>query len=146
MTPTLCGRLLIALYRLDDYLIQTRNKHVRKELKGIYDSQVPGNDVKVSCISNKIYWDHREQPKADSLPWLKLSGILEIRKHCISIVAHRQRQAAQRYMRDDIPALLAQISLWVQSGARTASQERREALCRVLENTEKQLRKVRSKA
>ncbi|SCV48300.1 uncharacterized protein FFFS_08512 [Fusarium fujikuroi] len=45
------------------------------------------------------------------------------------------------YMKDQIPALIADIELWVQSGARTASEERREALCQTLDSVERRLRK-----
>lgn len=115
---------------------------MQRELKATYDKLRPGQNTKVFCISNKLYWDHRERSKVLSLPWLTLSGVLEVRKYCISIVANTQRLAATRYMKDEIPALLSQVDLWVQSGARTADEERRESLCRALDDAETQLSRV----
>lgn len=75
-------------------------------------------------------------------PHLELSGILDARRHCMSIVASSQRRTAMRYMNDQIPAFLAQVDLWVQSGARSASEERREIILRTLDDVEAQMSNV----
>ncbi|KAM5344685.1 hypothetical protein ACJ41O_010547 [Fusarium nematophilum] len=124
---------------LKTYLVTTRNAFVTSELRQKYNARV--DEIKVFCVSNKDYWDQRQEPKQTSLPFLQLSGILLVRKHCISIVANSQRRIATRYMKDQIPALLAQVNLWVQSGARTAGEEQREALCRRLDEVERRLRR-----
>ncbi|KAL2694823.1 hypothetical protein Neosp_001410 [[Neocosmospora] mangrovei] len=126
---------------LKEYLVTTRNSFVTQELRSKYNERVATDDIKIFCVSNKDYWDHRDEPKTRSARFLQLSGILQVRKHCISIVANSQRRIASRYIKDQIPALLAQVDLWVQSGARTASEERREALCRRLDDVERQLRR-----
>lgn len=113
-----------------------------QELRSKYNERV-ATEINIFCVSNKDYWDHRGEPKTQSAPFLRLSGIPKVRKHCISIVANSQRRIATRYIKDQIPAFLAQVDLWVQSGARTASEERREALCRSLDDVEGQLRRVR---
>ncbi|KAF4971538.1 hypothetical protein FZEAL_9822 [Fusarium zealandicum] len=128
-------------FELKTYLVTTRNTFVTRELRGRYNERVATDEIKVFCVSNKDYWDHREEPKQTSGPFLQLSGILQVRKYCISIVANSQRRFATQYMRDQIPALVAQVDLWVQSGARSASEERREALCRTLDEVERQLRR-----
>ncbi|KAM0427908.1 hypothetical protein ACHAPT_007367 [Fusarium lateritium] len=128
-------------FELKAYLVTTRNAFVTRELRDKYNSRVATDEIKIFCVSNKDYWDHREQPKTKSTRFLQLSGIFQVRKHCISIVANSQRRIATRYIKDQIPAFLAQVDLWVQSGARTASEERREALCRRLDNVERQLRR-----
>lgn len=84
----------------------------------------------------------RDEPKAQSRRFLDLSGILQVRKHCISIVAKSQRRIATSYMKDKIPAFLAQVDLWVLSGARTVSEERRDALCQKLDSVERRLSRV----
>ncbi|KAF4962888.1 hypothetical protein FSARC_9044 [Fusarium sarcochroum] len=104
-------------FELKDYLVQTRNQIITGQLRTLSAS------------------------RTESMRFLNLSGILLVRKHCISIVAHSQRRIATRYMKDEIPALLADIELWVQSGARTATEERREALCQSLNNIEQHLRR-----
>ena len=113
-----------------------------RELRDTYRDRVATDEIKVFCVSNQDYWEHREKPRQVSRPFLDLSGILQVRKYCISIVANSQRRIAMRYMNDQIPALLAQVDLWIQSGARTATEERREALCRTLDELERQLRRV----
>lgn len=45
-------------------------------------------------------------------------------------------------MNDDIPALLAQVELWVQSGASNATVERRAAIRESLGELERRLRRV----
>ncbi|KAL6357126.1 hypothetical protein LRP88_10744 [Fusarium phalaenopsidis] len=112
-------------HELKEYLVTTRNSFVTQELRNKYNERVATDEIKIFCVSNKDYWDHRDEPKTKSARFLQLSGILQVRKHCISIVANSQRRIATRYIKDQIPAFLAQVDLWVQSGARTASEERR---------------------
>ncbi|RKL48075.1 hypothetical protein BFJ70_g2433 [Fusarium oxysporum] len=125
--------------RLKEYLITTRNRIIIDSLTNTYAGRV--TDSRVFCVSNTIYWQNRTARKSEAERYLHLSGILQVRKHCISIVANSQRRIATQYMKDQIPALLADIELWVQSGARTASEERREALCQTLDSVERRLRK-----
>ncbi|KAL5613158.1 hypothetical protein FOVSG1_002221 [Fusarium oxysporum f. sp. vasinfectum] len=126
-------------FELKEYLITTRNRIIIDSLTNTYAGRV--TDARVFCVSNTIYWQNRTARKSEAKRYLDLSGILQVRKHCISIVANSQRRIATQYMKDQIPALLADIELWVQSGARTASEERREALCQTLDSVERRLRK-----
>ncbi|KAM6517873.1 hypothetical protein FSOLCH5_006643 [Fusarium solani] len=128
-------------FELKQYLVTTRNSFVTRELRIKYNERVTADEIKIFCVSNKDYWHYRDEAKAKSARYLQLSGILQVRKHCISIVANSQRGIATRYIKDQIPAFLAQADLWVQSGARTASEERRETLCRTLDDVERQLRR-----
>ncbi|KAF5678788.1 hypothetical protein FCIRC_6403 [Fusarium circinatum] len=124
-------------FELKQYLITNRNRIITDSLNTTYADRV----TRVFCVSNTIYWQNRTAKKSEAKRHLDLSGILQVRKHCISIVANSQRRIATQYMKDQIPALLADIELWVQSGARTASEERREALCQTLDSVERRLRK-----
>ncbi|KAF9772316.1 hypothetical protein IL306_009980 [Fusarium sp. DS 682] len=126
-------------FELKEFLIKTRNQIITDQLKVAYAGRV--TDARVFCVSNTIYWQNRTTKKSEAKRYLDLSGILQVRKHCISIVANSQRRIATQYMKDQIPALLADIELWVQSGARTANEERREALCQTLDSVERRLRK-----
>ncbi|KAF5628695.1 hypothetical protein F25303_10328 [Fusarium sp. NRRL 25303] len=126
-------------FELKSYLITNRNQIITDSLNTTYAGRVTPS--RVFCVSNTIYWQNRTARKSEAKRHLDLSGILQVRKHCISIVANSQRRIATRYMKDQIPALLADIELWVQSGARTASEERREALCQTLDSVERRLRK-----
>ncbi|KAG5797244.1 hypothetical protein H9Q69_003713 [Fusarium xylarioides] len=127
-------------FELKQYLITNRNQIITDSLNNTYAGRVTPS--RVFCMSNTIYWQNRTAKKSESKRHLDLSGILQVRKHCISIVANSQRRIATQYMKDQIPALLADIELWVQSGARTASEERREALCQTLDSVERRLRKI----
>ncbi|SCO45533.1 uncharacterized protein FFNC_10346 [Fusarium fujikuroi] len=126
-------------FELKAYLITNRNRIITDSLNTTYAGRVTPS--RVFCVSNTIYWQNRTVKKSEAKRHLDLSGILQVRKHCISIVANSQRRIATQYMKDQIPALIADIELWVQSGARTASEERREALCQTLDSVERRLRK-----
>ncbi|KAK7422488.1 hypothetical protein QQZ08_009478 [Neonectria magnoliae] len=128
-------------FELQAYLITTRNRIIKRKLQLQYSSKVPTGEVRVFCVSNKNYWDHRENPREAALPYLHLSGILEVRKYCISIVANSQRRIASRYMNHNIPDLYAQIQLWVQSGAGSADAERKEVVRHTLNRLETRLKK-----
>ncbi|KAI1275476.1 hypothetical protein F5Y07DRAFT_389933 [Xylaria sp. FL0933] len=124
---------------LQQFLITTRNAIVEQKLLDLYRHEVPGSQLKVFCASNAIYWDWREKPKDDSLPYLILSGILAIRQHCMSMVSESQYVAAKKYMRDDIGVLLGELDLWVQSGQGSLSAERRESIRNTLDTLERKL-------
>lgn len=90
-----------------------------------------------------LYWTHRNDiPKEKALPLLQLSGILAIRRHCMRIVSESQLRIATEYLRGDIPSLLSNIQLWVQSGAGSAAAEQREDIRRALDALEARLRSV----
>jgi len=81
-------------------------------------------------------------PKDDALPFLELSGILAVRKHCISLVAESQFRIAAKYIQDGIPVLLGDTDLWVQSGAGNMSAERRQTIREALDSLESRLQRV----
>lgn len=120
----------------------TRNEVVTTRLRAMYASRVSTGDIKVFCTSNTLYWEYRSRPREEGLQGLNLSGILVLRRSCIAIVADSQRRAATRYIRDQIPALLAQLQLWVQSGAGTAGAEHKEAVRKVLGDLEAAINEV----
>ncbi|KAI1423392.1 hypothetical protein F5Y12DRAFT_757515 [Xylaria sp. FL1777] len=126
-------------FDLQKFLITTRNAIVEKNLVELYKHEVPDNLLKVFCASNAIYWDFREAPKDESLPRLRLSGILTIRQHCMSMVSESQYVVAKKYMRDDIGVLLGELDLWVQSGQGSLSAERKEKIRSTLDTLERKL-------
>jgi hypothetical protein len=74
---------------------------------------------------------------------LDLSGIIQLRKHCTSIVSECQYRSATRYMNEDVPELLVQLQLWVGSSTANATEERRANIRQVVETIERQLMRVR---
>ncbi|KIW75046.1 hypothetical protein Z517_11817 [Fonsecaea pedrosoi CBS 271.37] len=125
--------------QLKTFIVTARNEKVTTELRKIYQSQIPGDDLPVFCVSNFLYWAHRMKPKAGAMPALQLSGILEVRKYCLSIVAQSQLRAAVEYMNNAIPALLGSIELWVQSGAGSLGAERKQAVRDTIRGIESKL-------
>ena len=127
--------------RLMQYLISNRKSDVIQSLDNAYRNTAQDNSLKVFCVSNTLYWENRES-RVDALRFLELSGILEVRKHCISMVANSQLRLTMKYINDDIPALLGDIELWVQSGAGNVSAARRAAIRQTLNTVEARLQSV----
>ncbi|KIY02880.1 uncharacterized protein Z520_01345 [Fonsecaea multimorphosa CBS 102226] len=125
--------------RLKTFLMTTRNEKVTADLRTAHQSHIPGGNLPVFCVSNRDYWEHRRNPKEEAMPLLHLSGILQLRRYCLSVVAESQLQAALDYMFDAIPALLGSVELWVQSGAGSLSAERKQAIRDTIEEIEKAL-------
>jgi hypothetical protein len=136
------GKANISL-RLKKFLIDNRNSEVTKALKNLYQDKVSGNELTVFCVDNIMYKDHRDNAKNVALPFLHLSGIIAVRKHCISLVASSQLRNAKAFIKDDIPALLGDIELWIQSGAGTVDAERKAEIRETVNALEAQLKRVR---
>jgi hypothetical protein len=103
---------------------------------------VPESGLRVFCISNADYWTYRDLSRDDALPFLKLSGIIAVRKHRISMVADYQLRAATKYIQNTIPAILSDITLWVESSAGSVTAERKQAVREALDVLEARLRRV----
>lgn len=128
-------------FELKSFLIRNRNQSVSEALRRLYGSRIPRADFRVFCVSNTDYWEHRDEPKDIALPYLQLSGVLEVRKHSISIVSQNQYRTATQFIKDDIPALIGSVDLWVQSGANSSSVEKKQAICNLLNELENDLRR-----
>ncbi|KAJ0313980.1 hypothetical protein Brms1b_007305 [Colletotrichum noveboracense] len=127
---------------LKTFLVETRNAEVTKKLQASYRDKVRGGIVHVFCISNTEYWSKATLPKDEAIPSLQLSGIIALRKHCLSIIADSQLRLATKFVTNDIPALLGEAGLWVESGAGSANAEQKSAVRRTLDKIERQLREV----
>lgn len=79
------------------------------------------------------------------MPLLNLSGILNLRKHCLAIVAESQLHAAKQYMHNGVPALLGSLQLWVDSGAGSADAETKQSIRATITRTKEQISAVRSR-
>lgn len=76
------------------------------------------------------------------MPFLRLSGILAVRKHCISLVAESQLRAAKSYITGSIPLVLQGIQLWVESGSGSMDAERRATIRSTLNELEVKMTRV----
>jgi hypothetical protein len=86
--------------------------------------------------------DNIDKPRNRSLPYLELSGIIDLRRHCIGIVSAGQKRAARRYMTEDVPALLHSLELWVEAGARGANAQQKVEIREAIERLESGLERV----
>ncbi len=124
-------------------MITTRNALVKPSLRDLYRDTIQGGDLHVFCASNTLYWEGRDLRSRDkAAPFLELSGIVTIRQHCMALVSETQLRVATKYLRDDIPNLLSNIELWVQTGAGTADAEKKRAVREALDVFGNYLRRV----
>jgi hypothetical protein len=129
-------------FDLLEYAIRTRNSHVAHDLRQTYPTQVEGDTLNVFCVGNKMYQDKRKLDKSIAERYLNLSGIIQVRKHLVAVVGESQLRASKNFLEHQIPALLRDIELWVQSGAGSASAEEKQAVRDVLGIVERKLQKV----
>lgn len=129
-------------FELLEYAIRTRNSHVTQDLRTAYQAQARGETLHVFCVGNKMYQEKRKLGKSVSRKYLSLSGVIEVRRHFIAAVGESQLRASKNFLEHNVPALLRDIELWVQSGAGSASAEEKQAVTRVLGKVEKNLEKV----
>jgi hypothetical protein len=87
-----------------------------------------------------MYWENRQKPRHTAQRYLELSGIIDLRRHCLSIVSSIQHQAAMMYITSNIPALLSEVELWVQSGAESQGAEQRRILRDTLDLVEDKIK------
>lgn len=98
----------------------------------------------MACVSNDDYWKKRDLPQDESRSLLNLSGIIRLRKHCISIVSESKYHAASKYMQHDVAALLGDIELWIQAGAPSLDVEQKQQIREAVDVVERRLKKVSS--
>ncbi|KAL2276767.1 hypothetical protein FJTKL_00429 [Diaporthe vaccinii] len=129
-------------YELKRYAIEMRNAYVVGRLQETYRDHTTAETLHIFCVSNTMYWEKRTAEKSAAEPFLNLSGIIAIRKHCTAIVSSSQLRTSSSFLDNDVPTLLSEIELWVQSGLGSSSAEQKEAVRRVLCTFEEQLQKA----
>ncbi|KAI3399760.1 hypothetical protein diail_5828 [Diaporthe ilicicola] len=130
----------VKAYELKRYVVETRNTKVTDALRQTYQQQVMQDTFPVFCVSNVLYWEKREEDRSVAEPFLNLSGIIAVRRHCLAMIAASQLRASTRFLDHDVPALLSDIELWVQSGDGSTSAEEKRAVRSVLDEVEHRLR------
>lgn len=131
-------------FELRECAVRTRNSHVTQDLRTEYQTraQARGEMLYVFCVGNEMYRTKRNLDKSVSGKYLSLSGIIDVRRHFIAAVGESQLRASKNFLEHNVPALLRDIELWVQSGAGSASAEQKEVVRRVLGKVERTLEKV----
>lgn len=129
-------------FELLRFIAQLRNNKVSRSLRDLYRNHSVATALQIFCVSNKVYWEHRENPATEALPYLSFSGILELRRYCIGIVAESRLSAAVSFIKDQIPAFLGSVELWVEAGSGNASAERKQQILDAVSSIECELNRV----
>ncbi|KJR89794.1 uncharacterized protein SPSK_06135 [Sporothrix schenckii 1099-18] len=120
--------------------MEDRNKSVQRELTSTYRNRLPGGIQNVFCVDNKQYWEL--WTKEGFVQHLPVTGIPRLRTHCLGKVAESRLKLAAKHVRDSIPALLAEVELWVESGARGSEAEQKKIIVEALDRAEADLEKT----
>lgn len=125
-----------------EYAVRTRNADVTQRLRAEYQGQTQGETLHVFCVSNQLYESKRNQDRSVSGRYLGLSGIIELRRHLISVVGESQLRVSKTFLEREVPILLHNIEFWVQSWAQNSSADEKQAVKDLLGKGEDHLRKV----
>ncbi|KAF2688370.1 hypothetical protein K458DRAFT_414140 [Lentithecium fluviatile CBS 122367] len=126
------------------HIIMLRNDKVSDRLREQYRNHPIATMLKIFCVSNELYSDNRQKPATIALPYLQLSGIVELRRYCIGIVAESHLRATRRFIKDEIPAFLGSVELWVQAGSGNASAERKQQILDAVSAIQRELAELTS--
>ncbi|EED13693.1 conserved hypothetical protein [Talaromyces stipitatus ATCC 10500] len=126
---------------LKRHIMAVRNQKVCSDLRERYSADP---NMPTFCVSNTMYSEQRDKPVQESLPFLNLSGILELRRYCIGIVAESHLQAATKYIKREIPALLGSIELWIKAGSANTNEEGKKKLTDVVSLVQNELDRLTS--
>ncbi|KAM3542055.1 hypothetical protein ARSEF1564_005011 [Beauveria bassiana] len=129
----------VCQFELQSFLIKCRNDDLVKGLRRKYRTDPSLADTNVFCVSNTLYQKKRQAKIEIAQAYINLSGIVDLRRHCVSIVSANQHREASGFMKTEIPKLLAAIDLWVQSGEDTWDGELRAAVKTALDDVEARL-------
>jgi hypothetical protein len=129
--------------RCKQHIILLRNTDVEQSLRQTYRNHAAGARLNISCVSNTLYEDNRQAPAEDAQPFLQLSGIPALRRHCIGIVADSHLQATVEYIKNEVPAFVGSVELWLQAGSGTASVERKEQILSAVDAIQTRLDEAR---
>lgn len=126
------------------YIVKSRNDKVSDDLRKEYGNHPIATTLKIFCVSNTMYRDNRRKPATAALPYLELSGIIELRRHCIGIVAESCLRATRGFIKEDIPAFLGSVELWIEAGSVNTSAERKQRILDAVSAIQEELDEVRS--
>jgi hypothetical protein len=125
------------------FIVELRNNKVSLDLRQQYCNGPIATSLSIFCVSNSTYWDNRKKPSDVALPCLEFSGIIDLRRYCIGVVAQSRLEATRKFIKDEIPALLGSIELWIDAGSRNASAESKQKVLDAVAGMQTELDKVR---
>ena len=130
--------------QLTTHLITYRNSVVTAKLQEDYQKYAGEEPLKVFCVSNPIYENNRDKPIGSSLPLLELSGIIDLRRHCVGVVADSHLRATVEYIKVEIPSFVSSVELWTQAGSENGSAEKKDMILKAVAAVQQELDKVSS--
>jgi hypothetical protein len=130
--------------KLTHFIVSLRNDKVKLGLQEEYRNHPLATSLRIFCVSNKVYWNNREKPHDVAMPYLTLSGILDLRRHCIGVVAQSRLRAIRILIKDEIPAFIGSISLWVEAGFGDPSTESKKQILDAVSTMQQELDEVRN--
>lgn len=110
-------------HELPHRLIQIRNTSVTAKLHHKYKDLEAAKRPKIFCVSHILYTDSRTGTSAVHLAAIHISGIPDLRRHCIGIIAESHHRISKQLIDHELPAFLGSVELWVNSGGGSATLE-----------------------
>ncbi|BDD63570.1 hypothetical protein MAP00_008444 [Monascus purpureus] len=123
-----------AKLELDRFLIQDRNQRVTKQLSK------HGAEVRIFCVSNRLYSDHQQSGRRQADAYIELSGIRNLRQYCQLVPAEAQFQFVAAFLEHRVPAVVNSVRQWAIAGEDNVTTERAAALRQVLLDVERVFR------
>ncbi|KAF3031928.1 hypothetical protein E8E12_002110 [Didymella heteroderae] len=123
-------------------ITKLRNAKVSDHLLQQYRDNPIAATLRTFCVSNKTYWDYRNKPVATSRVYLITSGIIELRKYCVQIVAQSRLVAVTEYIKDRVPVLLGSIQLWIDAGSAGRTVEMKQKTTMMVSEIQRELDKL----
>ncbi|KAH7406760.1 hypothetical protein DE146DRAFT_404176 [Phaeosphaeria sp. MPI-PUGE-AT-0046c] len=131
---------------LKRFIVQLRNNRVSHGLRQTYRAYPVAASLQIFCVSNQAYWDNRKRPADVALPYLTFSGIIELRRYCIGIVGQSRLQAIRTFIKDDIPALVGSIELWIEVGSGSVTAESKQSILDAVDDIQQEFDQLISPA
>ncbi|KAF9893535.1 hypothetical protein FE257_010847 [Aspergillus nanangensis] len=125
--------------QLTRYLMTRRNQEVTQLLSDRWRER-GRHGVRVFCVSNRLYADHREDDREQADEYLRLSGIPELRRYCQLVPADAQLRATESFLHNQVAAVLGSLTQWALSAADDVTAERARILRGVLTEAERTLK------
>jgi hypothetical protein len=107
--------------KLHRYISGLRNNKVSRRLREQYRAYPNAGSLRIFCVSNKLYSNNRNKLATAALPYLNWSGILELRRYCIGMVAQNQLHIVRKFILNEVPAMLGSLELWIEAGSKDIS-------------------------
>jgi hypothetical protein len=124
-------------------VIGLRNEKVKSGLREAYRDHALAENLNVFCVGNIMYRKNRDKPVATALPYLNLSGILNLRRYCIGIVAQSRFHATRQFIKDTLPAFVGSVGLWVEAGSVRPTVDSKERIIVAMSSVQQEIDEVR---